>query len=138
MSAIKMENNVEAVVSFTINMDKVSRAEIWFADLSLAIGAEQSGQRPVLVLQNDVGNKFSPTVIVAAITSQTSKAKLPTHVELDAKKYGLDRDSVVMLEQFRTIDKARLLYKLTSLDEEIMKKVDRATAISLGLVDYFD
>jgi Growth inhibitor len=92
--------------------------------------------RPVLVIQNDIGNRFSPTVIVAAITAQIQKAKLPTHVEIDSKLHGLDRDSVVLLEQIRTIDKQRLTDKITHLDEEMMRKVDDALLISVGLIEF--
>jgi len=92
--------------------------------------------RPVLVIQNDIGNRFSPTVIVAAITAQIQKAKLPTHVEIDAKSHGLERDSVILLEQIRTIDKQRLTDKITHLDEETMQRVNEALQISLGLIDF--
>lgn len=112
----------------------VKRGDIFYANLSPVVGSEQGGHRPVLVLQNDVGNKYSPTVIVAAITSQISKAKLPTHVELPAKQYSLEKDSVVLLEQLRTVDKRRLKEKITHLSEDIMTKVDDALRISLGLV----
>ncbi|MBP2655764.1 MAG: ndoA 1 [Firmicutes bacterium] len=112
----------------------VKRGDIYYANLSPVVGSEQGGHRPVLVVQNDVGNKYSPTVIVAAITSQISKAKLPTHVEVSAKIFNLDKDSVVLLEQMRTIDKRRLKEKVTHLSEEIMGKVDEAIRISLGLV----
>lgn len=112
----------------------VKRGDIFYANLSPVVGSEQGGHRPVLVLQNDVGNKYSPTVIVAAITSQISKAKLPTHVELPAKQYNLEKDSVVLLEQLRTVDKRRLKEKITHLSEDIMVKVDEALCISLGLV----
>jgi mRNA interferase MazF len=111
---------------------EVRRADIFYADLSPVVGSEQGGVRPVLVLQNDVGNKYSPTVIVAAITSQINKAKIPTHVELDSATYSLPRDSVILLEQIRTIDKRRLQEKITSLDTEKMKQVNRALLISLG------
>lgn len=113
----------------------VKRGDIYFAELNPVIGSEQGGFRPVLVIQNDIGNQFSPTTIVAAITSQISKAKLPTHVELPAPKSGLDKDSVLLAEQIRTIDKARLKKKITYLDEETMVKVNHALEISLGLVD---
>lgn len=112
----------------------VKRGDIFYANLSPVVGSEQGGHRPVLVLQNDVGNKYSPTVIVAAITSQISKAKLPTHVELSAKQYSLEKDSVVLLEQLRTIDKRRLKEKITHLGEDIMTTVDEALRISLGLI----
>jgi mRNA interferase MazF len=112
----------------------VKRGDIYYANLSPVVGSEQGGRRPVLVIQNDVGNKYSPTVIVAAITSQISKAKLPTHVEVSAKQFNLDKDSVVLLEQLRTIDKRRLKEKVTHLGDEVMEKVDEAVRISLGLV----
>lgn len=113
----------------------IRRGDIFFADLSPVVGSEQGGTRPVLVIQNDIGNQYSPTTIVAAITSQISKAKLPTHVELQASPGGLEKDSVILLEQIRTIDKSRLLQKVTSLSEELMLKVNQAVEISLGLVD---
>ncbi|MCX7779998.1 MAG: type II toxin-antitoxin system PemK/MazF family toxin [Negativicutes bacterium] len=112
----------------------VKRGDIYYANLSPVVGSEQGGLRPVLVIQNDVGNKYSPTVIVAAITSQISKAKLPTHVEISAKAFNLEKDSVILLEQLRTIDKRRLKEKVTHLSEEIMTKVDEAMRISLGLL----
>lgn len=114
----------------------VKRGDVYFADLSPVVGSEQGGVRPVLVLQNDIGNRFSPTVIVAAITAQIQKAKLPTHVEINAKKYGFDRDSVILLEQIRTIDKQRLTDKITHLDDMMMRRVDDALQISLGLIDF--
>ena len=109
----------------------VKRGDVYFADLSPVVGSEQGGVRPVLVIQNDIGNRFSPTVIIAAITAQIQKAKLPTHVEIDAKRYGFERDSVILLEQIRTIDKQRLTDKITHLDDEMMEKVDEALQISL-------
>ena len=114
----------------------VKRGDVFFADLSPVIGSEQGGTRPVLIIQNDIGNRFSPTVIIAAITAQIQKAKLPTHVEIDAKKYGFERDSVILLEQLRTIDKSRLTDRITQLDSELMEKVDIALGISLGLVKF--
>jgi len=114
----------------------VKRGDVFYADLSPVVGSEQGGVRPVLVIQNDIGNRFSPTVIVAAITAQIQKAKLPTHVEIEAKAHGLDRDSVVLLEQIRTIDKQRLTDKITHLEEEMMRKVDDALQISVGLIDF--
>ena len=111
----------------------IKRGEVYYADLSPVVGSEQGGVRPVLVIQNDIGNKYSPTIIVAAITSQLNKAKLPTHVELDAERYKLVKNSVVLLEQVRTIDKKRLKEKVCHLDDEILKKVDRALSISLEL-----
>ena len=113
----------------------IKRGDVYFADLSPVVGSEQGGIRPVLVIQNDIGNRFSPTVIVAAITAQIQKAKLPTHVEINAKQYGFDRDSVILLEQIRTIDKQRLTDKITQLDDEMMGKVNDSLKISLGLVD---
>ncbi|EDL63257.1 PemK family transcriptional regulator [[Bacillus] enclensis] len=114
----------------------VKRGDVYFADLSPVVGSEQGGVRPVLVIQNDIGNRFSPTVIVAAITAQIQKAKLPTHVEIDAKRYGFERDSVILLEQIRTIDKQRLTDKITHLDDEMMEKVDDALQISVGLIQF--
>lgn len=115
---------------------EVKRGYVFFADLSPVIGSEQGGVRPVLVIQNNIGNRYSPTVVVAAITSQINKAKLPTHVEINALEYDLDRDSVALLEQIRTIDKQRLQNKITELDERIMRQVDEALRISLGLIDF--
>lgn len=112
----------------------VKRGEIYYADLSPVIGSEQGGIRPVLVVQNDVGNKYSPTVIVAAITSQINKAKMPTHVEIDAKEYGLIKDSVILLEQIRTVDKKRLKEKIGKIDDDLSEKVDESLLISFGLV----
>ncbi|MGL4820489.1 MAG: type II toxin-antitoxin system PemK/MazF family toxin [Bacilli bacterium] len=114
----------------------LKRGDVFFADLSPVVGSEQGGIRPVLVIQNDIGNRFSPTVIVAAITAQIQKAKLPTHVEIDAKKYGFERDSVILLEQIRTIDKQRLTDKITHLDSELMGRINEALQISLGLIDF--
>ncbi|WP_071396434.1 type II toxin-antitoxin system endoribonuclease NdoA [Niallia oryzisoli] len=114
----------------------VKRGDVYFADLSPVVGSEQGGVRPVLVIQNDIGNRFSPTVIIAAITAQIQKAKLPTHVEIDAKRYGFERDSVILLEQIRTIDKQRLTDKITHLDDEMMEKVNEALQISLGLIEF--
>lgn len=110
----------------------IKRGEIYYADLSPVVGSEQGGVRPVLIIQNDVGNKFSPTVIVAAITSQLSKAKIPTHVELSAKEYKLPKDSVVLLEQIRTIDKRRLKEKISALDNQKMRAINLAILVSLG------
>jgi len=114
----------------------VKRGDVYFADLSPVVGSEQGGVRPVLVVQNDIGNRFSPTIIVAAITAQIQKAKLPTHVEINAERYGFERDSVILLEQIRTIDKQRLTDKITQLDEGMMEKVDDALQISLGLIQF--
>ena len=111
----------------------IQRGDIYYADLRPVVGSEQGGVRPVLIIQNDVGNKHSPTVICAAITSQMHKAKLPTHVELKCKEYALVKDSVVLLEQLRTIDKKRLKDKVCHLDNSILLKIDKALEISLEL-----
>ena len=111
----------------------VHRGEIYYADLSPVVGSEQGGVRPVLIVQNDVGNKFSPTVIAAAITSQKSKADLPTHISVDAQGSGLLKDSIVLLEQVRTLDKHRLREKMGRLDPDSMNRVDQALSISFGL-----
>lgn len=111
----------------------VKRGDIYYADLSPVIGSEQGGIRPVLIVQNDVGNRFSPTVIAAAITSQQSKANLPTHISINAVESGLSKDSVVLLEQVRTIDKKRLKEKMGTVDENSMSEIDRAILISFGL-----
>lgn len=113
----------------------VKRGDIFYADLSPVIGSEQGGTRPVLIVQNDVGNKFSPTVIIAAITSQINKAKLPTHIEISANEYGLLKDSVILLEQVRTIDKKRLREKIGRLDDTLIAKVDEALGISFGITE---
>ena len=113
----------------------IKRGELYYADLSPVVGSEQGGIRPVLVVQNDVGNKYSPTVIAAAITSQINKAKLPTHIELSAIDYGLSKDSVVLLEQIRTLDKRRLKERIGELPLDTMKKVNIALLISLGFTE---
>ena len=113
----------------------VKRGDLYYADLSPVIGSEQGGVRPVLIVQNDVGNKYSPTVIVAAITSQINKARLPTHIEINAQDFGLPKDSVVLLEQIRTIDKKRLRERLGRFSEEMMAYVDECLKISLGLIE---
>ncbi|MDY4676660.1 MAG: type II toxin-antitoxin system PemK/MazF family toxin [Candidatus Borkfalkiaceae bacterium] len=110
----------------------IKRGELYYADLSPVIGSEQGGVRPVLVVQNDVGNKYSPTVIAAAVTSKLTKARLPTHIELSARTYGLVKDSVVLLEQIRTIDKRRLKERIGLLSPQVMARVDDALLISLG------
>lgn len=120
-------------VSFVDNIISVKRGDIFYADLSPVVGSEQGGIRPVLIVQNDTGNRHSPTVIAAAITSQTGKAKLPTHIELEAMKYGLPKDSLVLLEQIRTLDKKRLREHMGALDESLMHRVDEAIAVSFGL-----
>ena len=111
----------------------IKRGEIYYADLSPVVGSEQGGLRPVLIIQNDVGNKYSPTVIAAAITSRMEKSKLPTHIDLYADKVGLSKDSVVLLEQVRTIDKQRLKEKMGHLDDVAMNEINNAIAVSFGL-----
>ena len=111
----------------------VKRGDIYYADLSPVVGSEQGGIRPVVIIQNDIRNKYSPTVIVAAITSQINKAKLPTHVEISSIDYGLNKDSVVLLEQIRTLDKKRLKEKIGRMKDEDMALVDEALLISVGL-----
>lgn len=111
----------------------IRRGDIFYADLRPVIGSEQGGVRPVLIIQNDTGNKHSPTVICAAITSKMNKAKLPTHIEIAASEYGVVKDSVILLEQVRTIDKSRLRERVCHLDQEILKQVDKALLISLAL-----
>ena len=113
----------------------IRRGDIFYADLSPVVGSEQGGVRPVLVIQNDIGNKYSPTVIIAAITSQINKAKLPTHIEINGKQYGLPKDSVILLEQVRTIDKRRFIEKICKLDDEMMYKVNEGLMVSLGLIE---
>ncbi len=114
----------------------VKRGDVFYADLSPVVGSEQGGVRPVLVVQNDVGNKYSPTIIISAITSQINKAKLPTHVEISASEFGLNKDSVVLLEQIRTVDKRRLREKIGHFNDELMEKVNEGLLISFGLVDF--
>ena len=112
----------------------IKRGELYYADLSPVVGSEQGGVRPVLVVQNDVGNKYSPTVIAAAVTSKINKAKLPTHIELPSDSYGLQKDSVILLEQIRTLDKRRLKERIGELPVATMSMVDKAILISLGFV----
>ena len=114
-------------------MQPVRRGDSSYADLSPVVGSEQGGMRPVLIIQNDTGNRHSPTVIAAAITSQTGKANLPTHISLAARSCGLTRDSVILLEQVRTLDKSRLRERMGRLDEPAMHQVDNAIAVSFGL-----
>ena len=111
----------------------IKRGDIYYADLSPVVGSEQGGIRPVLIVQNDIGNRYSPTVIAAAITSRQSKAKLPTHIPIEAQGCGLSKDSVVLLEQIRTIDKKRLKERMGTVDDGAMSKVDNAISISFGL-----
>ena len=111
----------------------VKRGDIYYADLRPVVGSEQGGIRPVLIIQNDIGNKHSPTVICAAITSRMNKAKLPTHIEIDSKSCEIVKDSVILLEQLRTIDKKRLREKVCHLDQNVIQKVDQALCISLDI-----
>ena len=111
----------------------VKRGDIFYADLSPVVGSEQGGVRPVLIVQNDVGNRYSPTVIAAAITSQRDKSKLPTHIELSSQACGLSRDSIVLLEQIRTIDKRRLKERMGRLDDDAMNQINHALQVSFGL-----
>ena len=115
------------------HMQTVRRGEIYYADLSPVVGSEQGGMRPVLIIQNDAGNRHSPTVIAAAITSRTGKAKLPTHINLAAQTCGLPKDSIVLLEQVRTLDKTRLRERMGRVDAPMMDRVDTAIAVSFGL-----
>lgn len=112
---------------------QIRRGDIYYADLSPVVGSEQGGLRPVLIIQNDVGNRYSPTVIAAAITSQLTKAKLPTHIDVYADRFGLAKDSVILLEQIRTIDKRRLKEKMGHLDDSMMQRVNEAISVSIGL-----
>lgn len=116
------------------NLQQIKRGDIFYADLSPVVGSEQGGLRPVLVVQNNIGNKYSPTIIVAAITSQLSKAKLPTHLSLPAETFNLPKDSVVLFEQLRTIDKRRLKNYVGRFDDRFMRKANEALVVSLGLL----
>ena len=111
---------------------EIKRGELYYADLSPVVGSEQGGVRPVLVVQNDIGNKYSPTVIAAAVTSRLTKARLPTHIEIAGRSFGLQKDSVILLEQIRTLDKRRLKERIGALPENTMKKVDGALLIPIG------
>ena len=113
----------------------IKRGDIYYADLSPVVGSEQGGMRPVLIVQNDVGNKYSPTVIAAAITSQRFKTQLPTHIQVDAQDCGLSKDSIVLLEQVRTLDKQRLKERMGNLDERDMTRVNRALSVSLVILN---
>lgn len=124
------------ILSVECEIVAIKRGDIYYADLSPVIGSEQGGVRPVLIVQNDIGNRYSPTVIVVAITSQIQKAKLPTHIEITTDYYDIDKNSVVLMEQIRTIDKQRLQEKITHIDTELMHKIDEALKISLGLIDF--
>lgn len=119
-----------------VNSLIVKRGDVYYADLSPVIGSEQGGTRPVLIVQNDIGNKYSPTVIISAITSKINKAKLPTHIEISSEDFSLPKDSVVLLEQIRTIDKKRLREKIGKFDTKLMVEVDDCLKISLGLIDF--
>lgn len=132
---IKLEGNFQwgQIRHGGVNDVEIRRGDIFYADLSPVVGSEQGGVRPVLVVQNDVGNKYSPTIIVSAITSRLSKTKLPTHIEIPGEMYGLNKDSVILLEQVRTIDKIRLREKTGHLDENFMAKVNEALNTSFGL-----
>ena len=114
----------------------IKRGDIYYADLSPVVGSEQGGLRPVLIIQNDIGNRYSPTVIAAAITSRLSKTRLPTHIDVFADRVGLVKDSVILLEQVRTLDKRRLKEKMGHLDDGVMAEVNRAIAVSVGLGDW--
>lgn len=130
---VKSGNNKAKAMRWSVSYVIIKRGDIFYADLRPVIGSEQGGVRPVLIIQNDTGNKHSPTVICAAITSKMNKAKLPTHVEIDADKYGIVKDSVILLEQVRTIDKSRLKEKVCHLDQDILKRIDKALLISFAL-----
>lgn len=119
-----------------MNVLIIRRGDIYFADLRPVVGSEQGGIRPVLIIQNDMGNRHSPTVICAAITSKLNKAKLPTHIALEVSKYNIIKDSVILLEQIRTIDKSRLREKVCHLDEDILQRIDQALCISLALAQH--
>jgi mRNA interferase MazF len=128
-----MEILILSLRNRSVEIVQVRRGDIYYADLSPVVGSEQGGVRPVLIIQNDVGNRHSPTVICAAITSRMNKAKLPTHVEIDARRYQIVKNSVVLLEQVRTIDKQRLRDLVCHLDKEIMNRVDEALKVSFEL-----
>ncbi len=138
MNILPYSGNNSAIIIINREMKflVVKRGDIYYADLRPVIGSEQGGIRPVLIIQNDMGNRYSPTVICAAITSKMNKAKLPTHVALDAEKYGIVKDSVILLEQVRTIDKSRLREWVCHLDNEILVKIDVALQISFSLNTY--
>ena len=128
MPLLRKSSEKERVSKMTIK-----RGDIFYADLSPVIGSEQGGLRPVLIVQNDIGNRYSPTVIAAAITSRLGKAKLPTHIDVYAERFGLVKDSVILLEQIRTIDKTRLREKMGHIDDVLMQQVNNAITISFGL-----
>ena len=116
----------------------IKRGELYYADLSPVIGSEQGGVRPILIVQNDTGNKYSPTIIAAAVTSKLNKAKLPTHIEINANEFGLNKDSVILLEQIRTLDKRRLKERIGELSPNTMKRVNTALLISLGFGENYN
>jgi mRNA interferase MazF len=120
---------------FNVDEKMIKRGELYYADLSPVVGSEQGGVRPILIVQNDTGNKYSPTIIAAAVTSKLTKAKLPTHIELSGREYGLSKDSVILLEQIRTLDKRRLKERIGELPSTTMRKVNTALLISLGFGD---
>ena len=117
-----------------VDLQQIRRGDLYYADLSPVVGSEQGGVRPVLIIQNDIGNKYSPTVIAAAITSKINKARIPTHIEISADAFGLPKDSVILLEQLRTLDKRRLTEKIGKLSDNLMASVDNALLISLGFM----
>ena len=134
--------NKDLILPFAVNLNSamfgenmIKRGELYYADLSPVVGSEQGGIRPILIVQNDTGNKYSPTIIAAAITSQLGKAKLPTHIELNANEFGLMKNSVILLEQIRTLDKRRLKERIGELPKSTMQKVNSALLISLGFND---
>ena len=131
MKTVKAERSGKSKGEKDMN---IKRGDIYYADLSPVVGSEQGGLRPVLIVQNDVGNRYSPTVIAAAITSKMSKARLPTHIDIYAKEVGLAKDSVILLEQVRTLDKRRLREKMGHLEDDTMKRVNEAISVSFGLV----
>lgn len=121
------------VTNGKVGLQVMKRGDVYYADLRPVVGSEQGGVRPVLIVQNDIGNKYSPTVICAAITSKMNKAKLPTHIELNADKYHMVKDSVILLEQLRTIDKTRLKDRICHLDSSVMNEVNKALCVSLQI-----
>ena len=133
VSKIKSDRFLARRRKETAMISAIKRGDIFYADLSPVVGSEQGGLRPVLIIQNDVGNRYSPTVIAAAITSRMGKAKLPTHIDIHADRVGLSKDSVVLLEQIRTLDKRRLKEKMGHLDGAVMAKINNAIAVSFGL-----
>ena len=131
--ALRLAQKIKERIFSRDDQMNIKRGDIYYADLSPVVGSEQGGLRPVLIVQNDVGNKYSPTVIAAAITSKMGKARLPTHIDIPGTDAGLSKDSVILLEQVRTIDKKRLKEKMGHLDDGTMNHVNNAIAVSLGL-----